>query len=105
MPVELRRAAQAAVVLEHGDCLGRRMASLDGRTVLRLSLGPGAELPAHRIDERAWFLVLAGEARLEVDGESFQLGPEDSALVPAHGERAWRNPGTEALELLVLRGV
>lgn len=105
MSIEVRAIAQAAVVLEGPAGVGRRLASLDGVEVLRLSLVPGAELPAHRVPDKAWFLVLSGAGRLTVDEESAELGEGDSTLVPAGATRGWLNRRQQPLELLVLRGV
>lgn len=105
MAIELRRAADAALVLDGPAGTGRRLATLAGAEVLRMSLVPGGELPAHRVPQRAFFLVLAGSGRLTVDGESLDLEVEDSALVPADAERSWQVLGSGPLELLVLRDV
>lgn len=49
------------------------LASEDARAVL-VALEPGQALGDHEVHERAWVTVVAGSARFECSGESFDAG-------------------------------
>jgi quercetin dioxygenase-like cupin family protein len=97
-------AQGAEAVLEQPGIRGWRL-GLDGeRRLVRVVLEPGAALAPHPVPDRALFWVAAGAGELEVDGVTGMLASGDAALVEGGALRGWRNPGTEPLELHVVRG-
>ena len=77
--------------------------SFSNQEVIRLHLPPGDSIEKHRNDWRIVFFVLKGEGVLNVDGSDFEVGEQQSIAVEAGKERFWSNPGTQDLELLVIK--
>lgn len=97
-------AEGAEAVLEQPGIRGWRLGVDGERRLVRVVLQPGATLAPHPVPDRALFWVAGGGGELEVDGAVRTLGPGDAALVEGGALRGWRNPGTEPLELHVVRG-
>ena len=102
--VRLLPATGAEDVLEQPGIRGWRLGVDGGRRLVRVVLQPGAALAPHPVPDRALFWVAAGTGELEVDGVARPLIAGDAALVEGGALRGWRNPGTEPLELHVVRG-
>jgi mannose-6-phosphate isomerase-like protein (cupin superfamily) len=63
--------------------------------VWRLTLAPGTPGTPHSIDREEIFVVLSGEARVEIDGEDAPLAAGDALVVPAGRSFSLSNPGAE----------
>jgi quercetin dioxygenase-like cupin family protein len=71
--------------------------------IIRLHLEPGGVMASHRNDWRIVFFVLAGEGMLEVEGAGQGVREGETIAVKAGDLRSWKNTGTGALELLVIK--
>jgi mannose-6-phosphate isomerase-like protein (cupin superfamily) len=56
----------------------------------------------HTVDREEIFVALAGCARVSLDGQSHDLVPGDTLIVPAGQAFALENPGPEAFEALAV---
>jgi mannose-6-phosphate isomerase-like protein (cupin superfamily) len=65
---------------------------------------PGADIGRHThgMDNEETYIVVSGQARMEVDGELIVVGPGDVIVNPPGGTHALFNPGPEALRLVVV---
>jgi quercetin dioxygenase-like cupin family protein len=54
-----------------------------GQAVWRVDMQPGRSGPLHAIDTEQVWTVLAGRAIVELDGETFAVGPGDTLIMPA----------------------
>ena len=61
---------------------------------------PGAGTPPHRHDREEVIVVLAGSAKLTIEGEAFSLGPGDVAIAPPDVLHQLINDGSEPLDAL-----
>lgn len=68
----------------------------------RVAPGGISKRHVHRWDQANW--VAAGEARVDVDGEVFQLGTGDSIVIPGGKVHSFSNPGGETLMLVAFLG-
>jgi mannose-6-phosphate isomerase-like protein (cupin superfamily) len=50
------------------------------------------------------YLIIAGHARMQIDGHVLDLGPGDAVLAPVGSEHDLRNTGDTALRLVVVWG-
>lgn len=73
----------------------------DGIEWVSLSPGGRAGLHTHSMTEELWFF-LAGEGRVELDGESHRVEPGSIMLTPLDSNHAAWNTGTEPLEFVVI---
>ncbi len=65
-------------------------------------LEPGQEQKAHAHEgSDKVYVVLEGRARVRVDDEERELGPNQAAMAPSGAAHGVRNPGPERLALLV----
>lgn len=70
--------------------------------VFLLTFSPGQALPAHRHPGSAVVLTIsAGSGEIEVDGATSPIAQGDLLLVTGDEQLAIRNPGSEALVVLV----
>ena len=77
--------------------------NFDKLEVIRLHLAPGESMENHINEWRIIFFVLRGAGSLDVEGEVYELGEEESIAVEAGKERFWSNRGDQSLELLVIK--
>ena len=77
--------------------------NFDKLEVIRLHLSPGESMENHINEWRIIFFVLRGAGSLDVEGEVYELGEEESIAVKAGKERFWSNRGDQSLELLVIK--
>lgn len=54
-----------------------------GLAVWRVRMDPGASGPPHRFDTEQVWTVLAGSARIELDGGEHEVGEGDTVVMPA----------------------
>jgi cupin 2 domain-containing protein len=79
------------------------LTALDGVRVQEILSGAVAEPMRFRSDEHEWVVVLAGSARLELDGEVHRLSAGDWLVIPAGTPHTVDGiePGTRWLAVLV----
>ena len=75
----------------------------ENHEVIRLHLAPGESMENHINEWRIVFFVLRGTGSLNVEGDLFELGKEQSIAVDAGLERFWSNRVDQTLELLVIK--
>lgn len=75
-----------------------------GFQVRRLRLQPGAAIPTHTRREVEVLFVQAGSVQIDIAGHTFTLGKGDYFSLPPGELRAWRNAGTAANDVQVVRG-
>lgn len=68
----------------------------------RVAPGGISKRHAHEWDQANW--VAEGEARVEVDGEHFDLKTGDSIVIPGGKAHAFSNPGKIPLVLVAVLG-
>lgn len=67
----------------------------DSVSAWKVALDPGAATPRHELTHGEAFIVLAGNARFEVEGRSHELGAGDAICVPPKTRFAVSNDGSE----------
>jgi mannose-6-phosphate isomerase-like protein (cupin superfamily) len=83
----------------------RREELLDGRVQMInwARLPPGRSFRAHyHEDMEETFVIISGTCRMEVDGQSFALGPGDTLVVSPGEVHAMHHGGDEPVEYLVV---
>jgi quercetin dioxygenase-like cupin family protein len=71
--------------------------------VWHITIPPGTPGTPHALDREEIFVALAGQARVELDGQDSVLAPGDALVVPAGRSFSLSNPGPEPfLALAVL---
>jgi mannose-6-phosphate isomerase-like protein (cupin superfamily) len=65
-----------------------------------VTLEPGKQVELHDHDEEETFIVISGEAILEVAGKSTTLGSNDVAYIPRLAKHSLRNEGASAFVML-----
>jgi mannose-6-phosphate isomerase-like protein (cupin superfamily) len=69
--------------------------------VKRLTVDPGQRLSYQRHEHRAeHWVVVAGSARVTLDGTDHDLAPGQSIDIPQRGAHRLANPGADRLELI-----
>ncbi|MBC6460403.1 cupin domain-containing protein [Actinomadura sp. HBU206391] len=53
-----------------------------GQSLWRVDMNPGAQGPLHLFDVEQIWSVVGGAATVEVDGETFGVGPGDTVVMP-----------------------
>ena len=94
-----RRAALVPFTSEDGSLI-RELVRSDAQSLAESTLGPGqATLRHYHRRAEEIYLIVEGSARVEVDGETAEVGPGDAVLIPAG---AWHAllPGEEGVRLL-----
>jgi mannose-6-phosphate isomerase-like protein (cupin superfamily) len=71
--------------------------------VWRLSLVPGSEVPAFRYEGEVAALTLQGTGRVAVDGQTVDIRPDTTLVIPAGASRQIINTGPADLVLLLIR--
>jgi mannose-6-phosphate isomerase-like protein (cupin superfamily) len=90
--------------LEHQTLAGEPQ----GLTTLEIwfvSMPPGSETPSNSHFGEVVVMTLKGRGRALVDGESLDLSPHTSLIVPPNVTRQFFNSGEEDLEILVIRSL
>jgi len=97
------RAAEAPRFEVHGaEVIGYASPTRGSRSVAtwRLVLAPGAESPVHQLSVDETFVVLAGAAEYEIDGQAVRVGPRDGVTVQANTSFRIRAVGHEPFEAI-----
>ena len=68
--------------------------------VWRVDIAPGTPATPHSLTREEVFVVLDGEATVEIDGVRQSARPGDAIVVPAEVELALANEGDQPLRLL-----
>jgi len=68
--------------------------------VWRVEIAPGTPATPHSLTREEVFVVLEGEATVEIDGVRQSARPGDAIVVPAEVELALANEGDQPLRLL-----
>jgi putative monooxygenase len=62
---------------------------------------PGAAVPLHRHNCEESVVILEGHALVEIDGQEFEVGPQETTFLPANIPHRFRNASsTESLRIL-----
>jgi quercetin dioxygenase-like cupin family protein len=109
---ELRvvRAAEQPFTEVRGDgAEGLELARIDrhpdgGATfqIARIAPGGVSKRHAHAWDQANW--IASGEAKVDVDGQTFHLRPGDSVIIPGGTPHSFANRGERPLTLLAVLG-
>jgi quercetin dioxygenase-like cupin family protein len=102
MPVA--RAVDNPTFNVKGSTVTGLMAPSRGSTecvLYRIDVPSGLEaLPPHRHDHEDLFTVASGTATVHIDGETYEVGPDDSVVVPT-GSMHWIDSGPGGCVLIV----
>jgi quercetin dioxygenase-like cupin family protein len=98
MPLRVERW-NAAHPPEPGE-LGRRLAQ-EGYRVVEWSDPPGTTYPPHRHPEDQTHWIIRGALALEVEGQTYVLGPGDRDFLPAGTVHAARVTSAEPVVYLI----
>ena len=94
-------------VAEHykwGDrCVGWRLVDRTGLSVIQEQMPPGTREARHfHRKSRQFFFVLRGTARIEMNGNQYQLLPQDGLEIPPDTPHQIFNESNENLEFLLV---
>lgn len=85
------------------QCHGWHLLKTDAASVILEEVPPGrAEVRHYHENSRQFFFVLAGQATLELEDETFVLDPRDGLEVPPKTPHQLRNEGGDKLVFLVV---
>ena len=70
-----------------------------------ITLPPGSEIPADQHYGEVVGMTLKGTGRATVDGDTIDLVPDTSLVIPAQATRQVVNTGEEDLVILVIRSL
>ena len=73
--------------------------------VLFLTIEPGRETPPNLHNGEVAFVTLRGIGQGIVDGESIDLKPDTTLIIPPNASRQVVNTGKEPLNLLIIRSL
>jgi mannose-6-phosphate isomerase-like protein (cupin superfamily) len=99
------RAASAPTFSLHGiSVTGLAAPSRGSResSVWRLHLPPGAPAVEHTVDREEIFVALAGRAMATLDGETIELAPGDTLVVPPEHPFSLATPEGTSFEALAI---
>ena len=68
--------------------------------LFRAEIQPGGSLPKHRHDHEDVFTMLQGSGTVHIDEDSYELGPNDSVVIPA-GAHHWLEGGPQGCVIVV----
>ncbi len=84
-------------------CDGWHLLKSNGLSVIQERVPPGgAEVSHYHQLSHQFFFVLAGEATIEVGGDTFLIKPQQGISVPPTVPHRLRNQGREALSFIVV---
>ncbi len=95
--------AAAPVVFRSDSACGRLLGRMAAAEFVELTLAPGGDIPPHALDLAVTFYVVAGEGVATVDGQAYPVRAGDLLSSPAAVPRAWRNPSSTPLKVLVVK--
>jgi len=70
-------------------------------SVWKLALAPGTPAVPHAVTREEIFVCVSGRAELKIGGETRQLGPGDTLIIPADAQFSLGNPHADAFEAVV----
>lgn len=88
----------------HGRAEIRHLARGEAAYLGLLRLDPGAKVPSHRDATEEYIYVLEGRGTMNIDGDSFEVGPETAIFMPAQAEVAFENGDAPMVALQVFAG-
>ena len=71
--------------------------------IVHLLLKPGEKLSEHKNPFDVIFFVAEGLGILSIEGEEFELKPNDVTKVTSYKNRGWKNISNQDLRLLVIK--
>ena len=103
------RSLKKCTEFEAGDRTRLREILHPGKEDLRLRyslaharLRPGVTSTLHYLTTSEVYYVLAGRGRMEIDGESREVGAGDTVYIPPDGQQRIESLGPEDLEFLCI---
>lgn len=81
----------------------RKMWKTETTELVRLVIPPGKNMHSHDNPFDVIFYVMKGSGELTVEDEVLALNSESCTQVEAGKNRAWKNPGTDDLIILVVK--
>jgi|GEM_PF-3643057 mannose-6-phosphate isomerase-like protein (cupin superfamily) len=90
--------------LEHQTLAGEKQ-GLKTLEIWRIFMPPGSETPANSHYGEVVVMTLQGTGRVQVEGDSLDLVPHTSLILPPNVTRQFFNTGSEDLEVLVIRSL
>lgn len=70
-----------------------------------VTLPPGSETPVNQYHGEVVVITLKGTGRAMVAGDSVDLFPDTTLVIPAQASRQFANPGADDLVVLVIRSL
>ena len=103
MSLRSTRRASAGHYTWGQGCDGWRLLKQENLSLIEERMPPGSAEVRHYHDAaRQFFYILAGEAVMEVDGETLTLARGDGLHIPPGTPHRMRNVSAEAVEFLVI---
>lgn len=94
---------QKKEVLNTPAAQGYLLAETHNNDIVELHIAENGEVPAHALPVDVTFYVVSGRGCITIANEKTDAEPGDIITVERNLERAWFNPNTESLKLLVIK--
>jgi mannose-6-phosphate isomerase-like protein (cupin superfamily) len=105
----VKRRSAAVINTPHGSeirpLMDRTTSSIENCSLAEEILPPGSAVGRHhhRITEEIYYIV-AGNGRMDVGGETAEVGPGDAIFIPAGNSHSLANTGDEPMRILLVCG-
>lgn len=95
--------SEAHVVYDAKGSIGKLVADAEKANFVHLSLGIGAEIEPHTLDQAVTFYVISGCGTLYVDNNEIIVSTSDVIEVKSGANRGWKNDGDTLMEILAVK--
>ncbi len=95
--------SESHIVYDQDGSTGRLVADAEKADMVHLSLGIGAEIELHTLDQEVTFYLISGCGTLFVDATEIIVSTGDVVEVTANAQRGWKNDGDAILEVLAVK--
>lgn len=101
----INKLEDAEVVLNQGDVIGKKLATLSNLEYVHLALKGECKVEKHALPMNVDFFVISGSACLEIDSESYDLNTGDLLRVPKGRLRGLVSKEGQEIKLLVIKSI
>ena len=90
-------------VLNANEVKGYLLAQTENNDFVELHINSNGIVPAHSLPINVTFYVVSGNGVLSISDKQFKASQGDVLHVNKNAERAWENPYSQPLKLLVIK--
>jgi mannose-6-phosphate isomerase-like protein (cupin superfamily) len=107
MPIVDNRRVEKFTIpgIVHQTLAGHKRNGLNSVEVWRQTIAPHTGTPMHRHACEEVIVILSGRARLVIDGEVSEFGPDSTVIVPPNAVHQLDNIGDEPMALVSALGM